>query len=162
MLKGKAKRLISCAVLSTTVLAMTACGSTGTDTNTAAGNQAAQDNTQSTNTQAAVDAQGSASATGGEVAFKGFEPYEEELNIHIGRLASQHTVSTLLPGVEFYSNVLWSIDSKKAVGEISGAMDLCLLLSGEHYFGNLLSFCFYIECAFFRALIFIWNSRRNG
>ncbi len=98
MLKGKAKRLISCAVLSTTVLAMTACGSTGTDTNTAAGNQAAQDNTQSTNTQAAADAQGGASATGGEVAFKGFEPYEEELNVHIGRLASQHTVSTLLPG----------------------------------------------------------------
>jgi len=88
MLKGK--KFLSYLLVGASVLSLTACGgqTVGADidqgevptTETASGSTSAEEGSES------------------DAVALGFEPYEEELNIHIGRLASQHTVSTLLPG----------------------------------------------------------------
>ncbi|MCR5754435.1 MAG: extracellular solute-binding protein [Acetatifactor sp.] len=90
MLRGK--KFLSYLLVTASVLSLTACGGQATDSADAEIKQS--ETPASGGSEAATDtADGEATASN-----IGFEPYEEELNIHIGRLASQHTVSTLLPG----------------------------------------------------------------
>ena len=87
----KGKKLISYLLVGASVLSLTACGGQAADA------EIKQNDTPAASGTEATAEAGSSEGEAAGVAL-GFEPYEEELNIHIGRLASQHTVSTLLPG----------------------------------------------------------------
>ncbi|MDF2873284.1 MAG: sugar transporter substrate-binding protein [Anaerocolumna sp.] len=87
----KVKQIFSMLLIITMVASLSACGSKK-DTKETSG-------TTETNTSTAKTEE-----TSGEPVNLAYEPYEEELTITIGRLASQHTASTLYKGDTFENN----------------------------------------------------------
>ncbi len=94
----KAKKLLAALLAASTTLSLAACG----DAATTAGNDSAAP----TKEAAATESTTAVASEGAEEANTDlcYEPYAEELNIKIGRLASQHTVSSLYPGDTLENN----------------------------------------------------------